>query len=487
MKPASREVERERALRRGDAVHLLEQHPSAPVEQPARRHRPQRRGHRPRHPTAVRLGLGQPHPGLPPTPAQERRERAVHQHHLRARRARGPARRSAVQRRPAEKRPVGIRRVGRREHGDLRLLRSLAQRAQQVEHRRQRELRRAHAGDEVAAAHPAAVLERPEDLVHGREAARESLGLRHLAGDQAVAREQLLGGGRGPLGRPHRGGRALLHQRPAPLGRGRQRCAGSGRRARPCRCGGSLARPAARCTPAAPGRCRSSPGPSRPGPRAPPASRRGKPPPAASWSGEKKLAPFVRSTSRTARARSDERLDVEARPGRTEQPRQVVGQVERDAAVALADGLDAHPGHLAGSDQRVEVARRVALHARREDLALQHRGRQGAALQPLDHVEHRVEPRARPGDAVPVGEETPEDARLDRLDRVPAPGRATGVARWPARPRRTTRAACRRDGTRPRPGARAGPAPPAPARPARPGSPRRAATSSVVNGAWVRA
>ena len=95
---------------------------------------------------------------------------------------------------------------------------------------------------------------------------------------------------------------------------------------------------------------------------------------------------------------------------------QVVGEVERDAAVAFAERLDAEPGDLAGRDQRVEQRRPVAGDARRQHLALEHRGDQRRALQPLDDIEQRVEPGARAGQPVPGDEEPAEHVRLDRLD-----------------------------------------------------------------------
>ena len=96
-------------------------------------------------------------------------------------------------------------------------------------------------------------------------------------------------------------------------------------------------------------------------------------------------------------------LAVELRPsGRGGRRRmQVIGQVQRDAAVALAERLDADPDHFARRHQRVEHRGLVVRDARRQDLALEHRCRERRALQLLDGVEQRLEPAPRRADAVP--------------------------------------------------------------------------------------
>ena len=71
----------------------------------------------------------------------------------------------------------------------------------------------------------------------------------------------------------------------------------------------------------------------------------------------------------------------------------MIGEVERDAAVAFAERLDAHPDDFAGGHQRVEHRRLVVVDARRQDLALEHRRRERRALQLLDRVEQRLERR----------------------------------------------------------------------------------------------
>ena len=57
---------------------------------------------------------------------------------------------------------------------------------------------------------------------------------------------------------------------------------------------------------------------------------------------------------------------------------QVIREVQRDAAVAIAERFDAQPHHLARSHEEVEVAGAVALDARRQHLGLEHRHREAA-------------------------------------------------------------------------------------------------------------
>jgi hypothetical protein len=64
---------------------------------------------------------------------------------------------------------------------------------------------------------------------------------------------------------------------------------------------------------------------------------------------------------------------------------------QRDAPIALADRLDAGPGHFARGNQRIEAGRRILRNARRQDRALDQRRRQRRALQTFDRIEQRVE------------------------------------------------------------------------------------------------
>src|SRR6185437_12133021 len=109
---------------------------------------------------------------------------------------------------------------------------------------RQRELRPAHALDEVAAAADAERLELREGVVQRREAALVALREHLLARDDAVALEQQLGDGPPALGRGCRvvpGAEHLRCQRPAALNLRLSAGAAPGREARAAR--GSCARP----------------------------------------------------------------------------------------------------------------------------------------------------------------------------------------------------------------------------------------------------
>src|ERR1035441_6718086 len=72
-----------------------------------------------------------------------------------------------------------------------------------------------------------------------------------------------------------------------------------------------------------------------------------------------------------------------------------IGQVEGDAAVAVAEGLAADPHDVTGGHQGVEIVGAVIQHACGEDFALQVGGGHGGTLQDLDGIEQRVESAAR--------------------------------------------------------------------------------------------
>ena len=93
----------------------------------------------------------------------------------------------------------------------------------------------------------------------------------------------------------------------------------------------------------------------------------------------------------------------------------MIGEVQRDAAVALAERLDADPDDFAGRRDRVEIRRIVAVDPRRQDLGLEDRRGQRRALQLLDGVEQRIERRAAA---------SPRPARSSRT--APSTGCSTG-------------------------------------------------------------
>ena len=97
----------------------------------------------------------------------------------------------------------------------------------------------------------------------------------------------------------------------------------------------------------------------------------------------------------------------------------VIGQVEREPPVVLAERLESAPHDLTGRGQRVEIGRLIALDARRQDLGLENRRDERRALQALDRIEQRVQPRSPADDALPVRDEASEDGGFDRLDLMP--------------------------------------------------------------------
>src|SRR5688572_18068806 len=97
------------------------------------------------------------------------------------------------------------------------------------------------------------------------------------------------------------------------------------------------------------------------------------------------------------------------------QQREVIGEVDRNPAVAIAQWLEADPDDLAGRAERVEIGWLVVLDARREDLALENRRGHGEALQRFDDFENRVESMPASHDALPVREEPRQHGLIDWL------------------------------------------------------------------------
>jgi hypothetical protein len=71
--------------------------------------------------------------------------------------------------------------------------------------------------------------------------------------------------------------------------------------------------------------------------------------------------------------------------------RKFVCEEKSDATVAFADGIDAGPGYLACSDERVETSRLVPGDASRKDCRLEEGCRDGCALKTLNGIEQGVE------------------------------------------------------------------------------------------------
>ena len=162
--------------------------------------------------------------------------------------------RAAGRLRPGQRGAVGLGRIGGRQHDRRRRRRRAADRVVgALAHARsrstapgRRELGRAEPADEVAAADLAALLEHLEHAVHRRESADDALGEHGLAGDHAVALDELQRRGVGRLGRRRHRLEQRRDEAPAP-GPGRRADAGRAARARaPARTGSALARRGAR-------------------------------------------------------------------------------------------------------------------------------------------------------------------------------------------------------------------------------------------------
>ena len=272
----------------------------------------------------------------------------------------------------------------------------------------------------------ARVLHGLQHVVDRAEAAADRLGGRHLARDHAVAREQLLRGRGGALGR--RDGRAMRSstsdQRPPAAGGGDAPGA-EGAAAR------RLAWPASRRAGEGAQRVEGVVGDEPVQTRSQSAStvRPGSRRPRASCSAAKNDAPSLAAGARRC-ACSPSRAARPAVPGR-QQPGEVIGEVQRDAPVALAERLDADPDHLAGGDERVEIGGVVVLDPRRQDLAS--RAATPAAARPAAARSRRAARRARARAA-----RRPASAVRNRAEHAGSTG-STSLAQLRERRRRSGR------------------------------------------------
>ena len=94
----------------------------------------------------------------------------------------------------------------------------------------------------------------------------------------------------------------------------------------------------------------------------------------------------------------------------------MIGEVERDPSIALADRVDACPDDLAGGAERVEVRRFVAVDSLRENFGFQDRRRHCRALQRFDDFEQTFQATALFRDQLPAGDEARVGGGVDRLD-----------------------------------------------------------------------
>ena len=97
----------------------------------------------------------------------------------------------------------------------------------------------------------------------------------------------------------------------------------------------------------------------------------------------------------------------------------LIGKVQRHAAVALTERFYTHPENLTGRRQRVQPLGRILVQPGAEDVVLEERRRQRGALQLLDHVEQRVRAGPPRPDAVPGHGKPAERGRVHGFDLPP--------------------------------------------------------------------
>jgi len=93
-----------------------------------------------------------------------------------------------------------------------------------------------------------------------------------------------------------------------------------------------------------------------------------------------------------------------------------LGEVEGDAAVAIADLFEADPDDFACGHDGVEIGGAIVGDARGKNFAFEFGNEQSRALKIFDGVEKRVEAAAARGDSLPACGEASEGALLDGFD-----------------------------------------------------------------------
>ncbi len=320
-----------------------------------------------------------------------------------------------------------------------------AERAESVDGAGVRELRGAEPRHEVPATYVPGLLHRLEDRIDADEATGEALGEDRLAGDDAVAIQELAGERVGALG----GGRRRLpepgdERPPAGAGRGTR----APERARPRPTAGPLGPDLRRGAPheGAQGRERVVRDLARPdeipegGEQYPLVRGAG---------GRDEVRPEGGPSLREMRADGGVQLTVRRLGGGREQRRRIGSEHERDATVVGPERSGADPGHVAARHERVEFGGTVAAHPARQDVGLEDRRGHRRALEPRDRVGERVDISPGTVRPLPRGEESAERGGVDRLDLAPEQGERTpteaaehvGVAPLPAGAARTELAA----------------------------------------------
>ena len=94
----------------------------------------------------------------------------------------------------------------------------------------------------------------------------------------------------------------------------------------------------------------------------------------------------------------------------------MIGEAEPDPAIGRSDGTRAHPHHVAGGAQLVEVARPVVEDPRRQDVGLDRRGDERCPREQAERFDDGVDAPSLARYAVPGREEPRQRGRLDRLD-----------------------------------------------------------------------
>ena len=149
----------------------------------------------------------------------------------------------------------------------------------------------------------------------------------------------------------------------------------------------------------------------------------GKPPPVASCSGPKNDAPWrCRCATSCASRPVSPSLRLPPQHIRRQQRRHVIGQIQRDAAVALAERLHADPRHFAGgraacraSPASSRCTRAASTSDSSTDAAI------GTPCSCSITSSRPSSPWRWPRQPVPVHEEAAERRRLNRLDLLPQP------------------------------------------------------------------
>ena len=110
--------------------------------------------------------------------------------------------------------------------------------------------------------------------------------------------------------------------------------------------------------------------------------------------------------------------------GRRQECGKRFGEIERDAAVAVADLFEADPDDFACGHNGVEIGRAIVGDTRGKNFALEFGDEEGTALEIFDGVEESIEAAAASGDSLPACGEASDCALLDGFDLAAEAGEA---------------------------------------------------------------